>query len=410
MPVATVPPTALLLMLCTLYFAQGLPFGLITRALPAIAREAGLPLQYIGLLSLAALPWALKFLWAPWLDQLGRDRPNHRKRWIIACQLAAVAVLAVMAQLPMDTLTAPLFFALLGLLLLLNLCFATHDIASDGLAVRLLPATLRGIGNSIQTGGYKVGLLTGGALLLWLVGEIGWTHSLWLAMAALLLLLIPVSRYPEPLEPATIKVVFGLRWWFAELWRFWRRSGMGWWLLVLLTYKVGDSFGSAMIKPFLIDQQWTLAQIAALDLTASLAGLVAVAVAGLLLLKLSRLTALIIFALLQSSAFFGWAWLAEHSYSALIWPLAIAEQCADGLATVTLFTVMMDRCRAGHEGSDYTLQASMMLMAAGVFTLTSGFSAASFGYALHFTLAAVLALAAIIPALFWGYTRQNQNE
>jgi MFS family permease len=394
-------------MLCTLYFAQGLPFGLITRALPAIAREAGLPLQYIGLLSLAALPWALKFLWAPWLDRIGRGRPNHRKRWIIGCQLAAVAVLAALAQLPIDALTLPLFIVLLGLLLLLNLCFASHDIASDGLAVRLLPPTLRGIGNSIQTGGYKVGLLSGGAVLLWLVGEIGWTRSLWLAMAALLLLLIPLSRYPEPLESAVPQVSFSMRWWIAELWRFWQRAGMGWWLLLLLSYKVGDSFGSRMIKPFLIDQQWTLAQIAALDLAASLAGLAAVVVAGLLLMKLSRLTALIIFAVLQSASFFGWAWLAEHSYSALIWPMAIAEQCADGLATVALFTVMMDRCRAGHEGSDYTLQASVMLMAAGLFTLASGFSAASFGYALHFALAAVLALAAIIPALFWGYTRQN---
>jgi hypothetical protein len=49
------------------------------------------------------------------------------------------------------------FLLLLGLLFLLNLCFATHDIASDGLAVRLLPVALRGIGNSLQTGGYKVG-------------------------------------------------------------------------------------------------------------------------------------------------------------------------------------------------------------------------------------------------------------
>ena len=400
------PQRKLLIMLAALYFAQGLPFGLITRALPAIAREAGLPLQYIGLLSLAALPWALKFLWAPWVDRLGRGRENHRKRWIIGCQLAAVMVLAALALLPMHALTVPLFALLLALLLLLNLCFASHDIATDGLAVRLLPAPLRGIGNSIQTGGYKIGLLTGGALLLWLVGEIGWLRTLWLAIAALLLLLIPVSRYPEPSEPAVASASFSWRWWSAELWRFWSRPGLVWWLLLLLIYKVGDSFGTRMIKPFLVDQNWTLGQIAALDLTASLAGLVAVAVAGVLLLRLSRLTALISFAVLQSITFFGWAWLADNPHTGLVWAMAIAEQCADGLATVALFTVMMDHCRAGHEGSDYTLQASMMLMAAGLFTLSSGFSAVYFGYALHFTLAAILALAAIMPALFWSRAGQ----
>lgn len=396
-------------MLAALYFAQGLPFGLITRALPAIARDAGLPLQYIGLLSLAALPWALKFVWAPWVDGLGRGRNNHRKRWIIVCQLAAMAVLAAMSLLPMADLTVPLFVLLLALLFLLNLAFATHDIASDGLAVRLLPPALRGIGNSIQTGGYKVGLLAGGAVLLWLVGEIGWQRTLWLAIAALLLLLMPLGRYAEPIEPPAPPVCFSWRWWTAELWRFWRRPGMTWWLVLLLLYKVGDSFGTRMIKPFLIDQNWTLAQIAVLDLTASLAGLAAVALAGLLLMRLSRLTALVSFAVLQAAAFFGWAWLAENPHSTLIWTMAIAEQCADGLGTVALFTVMMDRCRAGHEGSDYTLQASMMLMAAGLFTLFSGFSAGYFGYSLHFALAAALALAAIIPALFWSHAGQVEN-
>src|SRR5690606_21038676 len=123
----------------------------------------------------------------------------------------------------------------------------------------------------------------------------------------------------------------------------------------------------------------------------------------------SRLTALVSFAVLQAAAFFGWAWLAENPHSTLIWTMAIAEQSADGLGTVALFTVMMDRCRAGHEGSDYTLQASMMLMASGLFTLFGGFSAGYFGYSLHFALAAALALAAIIPALFWSHAGQVEN-
>jgi MFS family permease len=405
------PERRLLVLLGALYFAQGLPFGLITRALPAIARDAGLPLEYIGLLALAAVPWALKFLWAPWIDRLGRGADNHRKRWILACQLAAVMVLAAMALLPMESLTPTVFLLLLGLLFLLNLCFATHDIASDGLAVRLLPIGLRGIGNSLQTGGYKVGLLCGGALLLWLVGEIGWAHTLLLTMAALLMLLLPVQRYPEPAQtPTTVPMAFSWRWWLAELWRFWGRPGMGWWLALLLMYKVGDSFGSRMIKPFLIDQNWSLAQIAVLDLGSSLAGLVGVAVAGLLLLRMSRLTALISFALLQAAAFAGWIWVAEQPQVGAIWALAIADQCADGLATVALFTVMMDRCRPFHEGSDYTLQASVMLMASGLFTLGSGFSAAAFGYSIHFALAGGLALAAIIPAVFWGRTGQGSHD
>jgi hypothetical protein len=224
------------------------------------------------------------------------------------------------------------------------------------------------------------------------------------------LLLIPVLRYPEPATPSRPFVPVSMRWWMAELWRFWGRSGMGWWLVLLLIYKVGDSFGSRMIKPFLVDQGWSLGQIAALDLSASLAGLVAIAVAGWLMMSMSRVAALISFALLQGAAFVAWAMVASQPETLMIWGVAIAEQCADGLATVALFTAMMDHCRKHHEGSDYTLQASMMLMAAGLFTLSSGFSAAAFGYSMHFMLAALLALVAIIPAFFWGRTEYAGND
>lgn len=405
------PEPRLMVLLGALYFSQGLPFGLLTRALPAIARDAGMPLQYIGLLALAAVPWALKFLWAPWVDRLGCGRPGHRQRWILGTQLWAVAMLLLMGLMPMAALDMTLFLVLLLLLLFLNLAVATHDIASDGLAVRLLPSSLRGVGNSLQAGGYKVGLLAGGSLLLWLTGALGWQATLALTAAVLLLLLLPVLRFPEPAgAPADPVAGAGWRWWLAALWCFWRQPGMGWWLLVLLVYKVGDSFGTRMIKPFLVDLGWSLAQLAALDLMASLAGLLAIVLGGLLLRHVSRLHALVLFALLQGIAFAGWAWLANAPHGGWISVVAVLEQCADGLATVALFTVMMDRCRPLHEGSDYTLQASTVLMASGLFTLVSGFSATALGYSGHFALAATLALAAIIPVLCWGRAQGSRNE
>lgn len=397
-------------LLLTLYFAQGLPFGLITRALPAVAREAGLPLHYIGLLALAALPWALKFLWAPYVDQLGRGRRNHRKRWLLVCQLSAVLVLCVMALLPLAALDVVLFWWLLALLLLLNLAMATHDIATDGLAVRLLPVAQRGPGNSIQAGGYKIGLLAGGALLLFWVSWFGWASALLATALLLALLLLPLWRFAEPLEaPAPAPPGNSVRWWWHSLLRFWARPGMPGWLGVLLLYKVGDSFGSRMLKPFLIDQGWSLSAVASLDLLASLAGLLAMAVAGWLLLRWRRLTALLVFAVLQGIAFIGWAVVAAYPGGSGIWLVAVAEQMADGLATVALFTVMMDHCRRHHEGSDYTLQASMLLLASGLFTLASGFSAAAFGYSGHFLLAAGLSFAAIMPALYWGRGERDER-
>ena len=156
----------LLGVLALFYFAQGLPSGLMAKALPALARDAGMPLPHIGLLSLAALPWALKFIWAPWVDRLGAGRANHRKRWVVACQAAAALVVLGIAFVDPAALFTTHFMVLIFLIGLLNLACATQDIAADGLAVRMLTPGLRGPGNSIQVTGYKVGLMLGGGALL----------------------------------------------------------------------------------------------------------------------------------------------------------------------------------------------------------------------------------------------------
>ncbi|MBT12813.1 MAG: hypothetical protein CMI02_12355 [Oceanospirillaceae bacterium] len=52
-----------------LYLVQGLPHGFFGQAMPVLLREQGLDLTLIGLLSIVSAPWALKFIWAPWLDR-----------------------------------------------------------------------------------------------------------------------------------------------------------------------------------------------------------------------------------------------------------------------------------------------------------------------------------------------------
>ncbi|GAA5128535.1 MFS transporter [Alloalcanivorax gelatiniphagus] len=390
---------ALLGTLAVLYFLQGLPAGLLAKAVPSLAREAGLSREWIGLLALAALPWALKFLWAPWVDRLGWGRPGHRKRWVLACQglvMVILLVLAVPGRAPWFQAGFPL---LVLLLLLLNLASATQDVAADGLAVRLLRPDLRGPGNSLQVLGYKVGLMLSGGLLLIATDWIGWRGSL-IGMALLTgLLLIPVAAFAEPAEQRPPPPVPRGRAWWRPFRSFWRRPGLGWWAVILIGYKVGDGFGSRMIKPFLVDQHWSQTAIGQLDLVASLVGMAGAALGGLCLLRMRRRVALIGFGALQALAFVGW-WAAVHT-PAWIWPVALFEQFADGLSTVALFVVMMDYCRRDREGTDYTLQASLYLVATGLFTLVSGFSASRFGYDGHFLLAAALGGLVIMAALFW---------
>ena len=115
-------------------------------------------LKTISLASmLLTLPWLLKFLWAPFIDHRGT-----RRGWLLTLQLSALVVAAVITQLQLEGNYVLLFAAAFTF----NLIAATQDIATDGLAVRMLDARELGLANGIQVGAYRIGMMFGGGLLL----------------------------------------------------------------------------------------------------------------------------------------------------------------------------------------------------------------------------------------------------
>ncbi len=393
----------LLLVLACLYFAQGLPFGLLAKALPALARDAGMENTLIGLLALPAAPWALKFLWAPWIDRLGAGKAHHRKRWIIGCQLAAAAVLVFVASLDSARLFGDRWWLLLLLLTLLNSICATQDIATDGLATRLLALSDRGIGNSIQVMGYKSGLILGGASILMLADSLGWEATLLLAASLLVFLLLPLLLWREPTEDSPAQSVVqrpNWHWWWHTLLSLFRRPHMVLWLLVLAGYRTGEDFGVHMVKPWLVDSGWSLGAIGQLELTEGLIGLLSAALCGWWLRYASRYYMLLFGAVFQVGILVGWAGLVSYPAAhGVIWLQVVLQGVMEGVAAVALMTIMMDQCRPGTEGADFTLQASVQLSVTGTFVLLSGASADLFGYQMHFLLAALLTIPVILPIL-----------
>lgn len=65
------------------------------------------------------------------------------------------------------------------------------------------------------------------------------------------------------------------------------------------------------------------------------------------------------------------------------------------MSTVALFAVMMQKCRPGHEGGDFTLQASAQVLLAGLAGAASGVLAGAVGYVPLFGMAGALGLAAL---------------
>lgn len=387
-----------LVLLGSLYLSQGLPFGFLTQAVPVLLREAGASLTTIGDTSLLMLPWLLKALWAPLVDRTGSERFGRRRSWIVPLQLLTATVLIGLALAePEDAIPW-----LLGATFLTALLGSTQDIATDGLAVEVLSDADRGLGNGVQVAGYRLGMVVGGGALLVVFAKVGWMAS-FLAMAGVLLVAtLPILRHderPVPRDEGMAEPVWGLL----------RRPGMTAWLAFLVAYKIGEQLGGAVTKPMLVDRGLDLSAIGWLGALDSGTSLVGALVGGLLVGRLGDRRALVGFGLLQAIGVALWAVPAlEFGGVGVLAAVKSLDGFVGSMATVALFTAMMRSCRDDSGGTDYTVQASVVLVAAFLGGALGGRAADALigamgtlesGYAAHFLGAAVLTVVGALLAL-----------
>lgn len=391
-----------LALLSSLYAAQGLPFGFFTLALPVLMREAGWSLTAIGLLQLLALPWLLKFLWAPWVDHHGA-----RRTWLLGLQGCSVLAALTLAGLDLDSHSRGLLLAVL----VFNLLAATQDIVTDGLAVRVLAARERGLANAIQVGAYRLGMILGGGGLLWLWARTDGS-TVFAVMAALLALSTwPVWRMREPARadgaaevadvvprqrPSAGQLALG--WWH----RAWA-PGMLTFAALVFCFRFGDQMVSSLITPFVSDQGVGKETIAlmkgAVGSGASLAGAL---LGGALMVRVNRRTAMLCTGLGQTLTFglyiaaaLGWGGMP------LLWWATVAEGVVGTMATVALFALMIHPSDPAHAGTDFTLLASVVVGVGSLGGIAGGVVGDALGYAWAFGIGTVLSALGCVALVAW---------
>lgn len=382
--------------LWSLYFVQGLPFGFQATALPVYLRASGMSLTGIGLATALALPWSLKVLWAPLVDRFGSPRFGRRRSWIVPLQAALALTCAAAAALP----PTEALRGLLVLVLLMNLFAATLDIAVDGLAIDLLELPELGKGNVAQVVGFKIGMLTGGGLLVWASGRIGW-QGLFVAMAALVLLSLGVTlsyrerRPPRPGAPDSPLEHPRLGRVLALLRRALARPGSAWLLLFIGTYKLGENMADTMFKPFLFDAGFGREQIGLWVGTWGMLFSIAGSVAGGLLASRGRmLRAVGVTATLRALAVGGEWWLSLVEPTAgRVLAVTAAEHLFGGALTTALFAFMMSRVDRRIGATHYTLLAAVEVWGKLPAAWVSGAVADATSYPTLFGLATLLSLA-----------------
>jgi MFS family permease len=384
-------------LLIALYFAQGLPFGFFTIVVPAMLRQNGQSLKTISLAStLLTLPWLLKFLWAPFIDHRGT-----RRGWLLTLQLSGLAVAAVITQLQFEGNYVLLFAAAFAF----NLIAATQDIATDGLAVRMLDARELGIANGIQVGAYRVGMMFGGGLVLKLLTLTDWTFAFVSMTALLAATIVPVLLMREPprdareVRPSTAQLSFA---WLRRL----LTRGILLLAALIFCYRFGDQMLTTLLIPFLTDQGLGLAGISLLKgWVGNSTSIVGALLGGWLAFSTGRRNAVLISGVGQVASFMLYVAAALGAGGiGLLWVATVAEGVLGTMATVALFALMMDASDPEHAGTDYTLLACVVLIVGMIARVCGGAIADAFGYAAAFTTGAVLALLGCLT-LVWVLDR-----
>ncbi|ASM24358.1 MFS transporter [Serratia marcescens] len=367
----------LVLTLGLLYFSQGIPIGIAMDALPTLLRHDGASLQALAFLQLVGLPWVVKFLWAPLVDNHWSPRFGRRRSWIIPLQCVVTLCLILLSAVGISAAAAGLCVALL---VVASLASATQDIATDGMAAEHVSGELLSRVNAIQIAGVMSGFFVGGAGMMMLSARVGVQGAL-----------LAIGRFRQhadlPPERAASRP--------ASLLRTLRRRGAARLLTLTLLSAVTAVSGFGLAKLFLTDHGWTPAQIGQIGMAGGMVTLVLGCGGGAWLV--SRLGVWKAFAVgLGCALGAALCWLAMANWglqSGGVIAAVMGGALASGVTSVAIMTAGMQFAAQGDQaGTDMTMVQSSRDIGEMVSNMLMVGMTASLGYRFSFGLAAALAV------------------
>ena len=157
----------LYVLLFSLYWAQGLPVGFMTHALPVILRAQGVSLTHIGGFGLLMLPWSIKVLGTSsrslWFYK------GHYRSWIIPAQLLSVIVLIILSFIPIEALNQPVYLLAFCGTTIYEWHWGDTGYCYGWTRGQYSKNEQQHWGNTFQVIGSRLGFIVGGGAVLWLL-------------------------------------------------------------------------------------------------------------------------------------------------------------------------------------------------------------------------------------------------
>lgn len=359
--------------------ACGLPLLTISNALSLWLTDYGVSMTNIGLFAYTLLPYSLKFVWAPVLDQVRLPLLHRwlgkRRSWMLVAQLGILmAFVGLWFSDPRTQLLQIGFFALL-----LGFSGASQDISVDAWRIEIAPLDEQGTMLGAYQLGYRLTALATAALAPYIAQLVSWRAGLiflgclvFIGMAAALYAKRPAeSDASEEVRTAERRLHLGggigaaIGWFYgaaiAPFVDFFRRHGLAGILILAMigSYRLPDFIMGTMARP-MYRQSFSLVEIGTMSgligVWVTIAGAL---VGGFFVFRFGVMRSLFIGLLAVIAGNLTYALLAASGHNIGMFAAAIVvENIAAGFAGTALLAYMSSLTNAAFTATQYALFSS----------------------------------------------------
>ena len=384
-----------MLAILALAAASGFPNQITESALQAWLKDTGASNTTIGVMSYVALPYLLKFLWAPLIDRYPLPLLGRRRGWMFVMQLALAITIALFALQDPRLALAPVAACALVIVFF----SATQDIAFDAWRTDVSLPSERGLAAAATNLGYRTAAWVASACALIIADHFGWRAAFLLLAGVMVSFCVASVCAPEPAgvhQPRSLResVVAPL----AELLGTPSAVTL---LAVVLLFKAGDAFANKLFTPFMMDVGFSKTEIAlivkALFTASTLVGSV---IGGVLMVRLGLLRSMLAFGVLQalSNLLYCALALAGKSYPLMVTAVVI-EHIAGAMGGIALVALIMALCDPRYSAFQYALLSALALLPRYSLGLPAGWVADHGGWYGYYVASVIIALPGL--AIVW---------
>lgn len=371
-------------------FASGLTLILVTGTLATYLTQSHASIKTISLFSLCTLPYAIKYLFTPFI-RINRipylsQRYGNNRAWIL---MALFVIFLMTLWMGSISLTSPNAFIHLFIVTLFTVIFsAINDTALAEYQIELLTKQDFGHGMASYSMGFRLGMITGGSVALYIAAIVNWHAAYYLMATFILIGIVAVIFQPSAKKNDSLPhKYFSFQEIMLPIKNLLSQSKSFWIILLILCFNFSDNMLTMMINPFLLKTGFKLSEIGFWQ--GNVGGILSIAggfVGGILLSRYHLFYVLALSMLLLSSNNALLILLASEkiqtltSMNLIFHIQSMVGNLTTGISAAAYVALISSQCKSPYIASHNALLTSLTALAKIIFIIMSGYLITKFGW------------------------------